>query len=126
MNGLNVTSARGRHLRFRELVILWLRASGIDSVTARREFRKISDTLSEPQQPAGDLLGIDGWTVNVSTGVTRDLSGDLDRVQQAALREGQDGGAVVYTRPGRPVGDAYVLMTLDAFSSVLRDRAARG
>ncbi|TFC83718.1 hypothetical protein E3T23_01795 [Cryobacterium cheniae] len=112
-----MTNNKTRSLRFRELVTLILRADGL-SVIRKPEFKRLSEAVLHELE-AGDIQGIPAWLINTRNEMKRDLSGALDEARLDAVRDGKAQSAVVWYRPGRTTGEAYVVMTLDTFSGVL-------
>ncbi|WP_146067593.1 hypothetical protein [Cryobacterium sp. M25] len=112
-----MTNNKTRSLRFRELVTLILQADGLP-VIRKPEFKRLSEALRHELE-SGDVQGIPGWLINTRNEMKRDLSGALDEAQLDAGRDNKLKSAVVWCRPGRGTGEAYVVMTLDTFSTAL-------
>lgn len=105
-----------RNYRFRELVALYLAA------TARQDF---SPKREGDRDQVGDVHGSDRWLINVRNDAKRDFSGGADQATRDALTDGKPFACTVWRRPGRSVGESYVLLTLDALAAVLRNEAER-
>jgi hypothetical protein len=111
--------------RFREAVVLALRAEGIDATADPvRPQRDPSDLDADARRP--DVEGLGAWFLNTTTSEQARLGSHVDRTRRAAALAGQDrlGATVVYRR-GRPISDAYVIVSLADFARVL-DRETLG
>ena len=69
----------------------------------------------------GDILGVPGWTLSAKAVKTIDLARFVDDARKQAGNAGAAFAAVIVKRRQRPVGDAYVVMTLDQFAELLLD-----
>lgn len=108
-----------RAQRFRERIELYLRGSDLDvAVPAPHRGRDKSE--------AGDVFGLEAWTVLVRADYSHDVSGELDAARDAAVRDGKPYAAVIGFRSGaRLVGEQYVSMSLAAFAAVLSKTEGR-
>lgn len=69
----------------------------------------------------GDLDGLPGWVVEVKNHKSIDLAGWCDEAEAERVNAGQPFAAVVAKRRNRPVGDAYVVLTLERFAALLTE-----
>lgn len=106
------SAAKTKGITWERVVRRFLRERGIDAFKP----------YEEGHEDAGDIHGVDPFILQAKDW----------RAWEAAIREGLDGaerqkrvagrpfGAAVVKRARRPVGSAYVVMSLDTFASVLR------
>ena len=113
-----VTNAKGRALRFREMVLLSLQVAGVSGITQKREFKKMSERLLAAEAHS-DIQGLDQWAVLTRIEHTRDTSGALDQAGEAARLDGKTKSAVIWYRSGREASEQYVIMPLSSFAEVL-------
>ena len=113
---------RRRGRTFREAVAASLDLAGVAGARARQAGgRRTSEVLDDDAPPAPDILGRPGgWYLATHADVAPRLGTSLDAAEQAAGLAGFDRAALVQYRRARPVGDAYVIMTLDTLATILR------
>ena len=94
----------------------FLRERGIDA------FKPYEEGFDD----AGDVHGVDPFILQAKNYASWQdaIREGLDGAERQKLIAGQPHGAAVVKRARRPVGSAYVVMTLDTFAAVLR--ALRG
>lgn len=94
----------------------FLREHGIDAYKPYEEGR----------DDAGDVHGVDPFILQAKNYKSWEdaMREGLDGAERQKLIAGQPYGAAVVKRARRPTGSAYVVMTLDTFTAVLR--ALRG
>lgn len=116
---------RGRE--WRELVSLALRAELIEGSRPKRTRRpgeRLGAVLAEPEEPLGDVLGIENWTVATRAARERRIPGDLFEVENDAKRNGDEFAAVIYSGPVmHEYENAVVTMSFSNFARLLRDRS---
>jgi len=71
----------------------------------------------------GDVSGIPGVVIECKNEKTVTLGAYADEVKTETANAGASIGVAVVKRRNRGVGDAYVVMTLDQFASMLADDA---
>jgi hypothetical protein len=69
----------------------------------------------------GDIDGIVGWTLEVKNCRAIELGGWMTEAEVERQNGRQQHAAVIAKRRNRPVGDAYVVMTLTSFAALLAD-----
>lgn len=67
----------------------------------------------------GDLFGVAGWTVQCRDTARIDLAGAVDDARQQALNAGTSAFVAIVKRRRRGVGEAYAVMPLELWSSVV-------
>lgn len=107
-----MSASRAKGTRFESLVVDYLRAHGYPHAE-RRALRGARD--------GGDIAGIPGWAIEAKACKQIDLAGWCDESERARRNTLTRYAAVVAKRRMRPVGDAYVVMTLDQFVALLND-----
>ncbi|MET2012359.1 hypothetical protein ABXJ56_12450 [Microbacterium chocolatum] len=113
-------TARSRNLtdalRFREGVALYAMLSGLDSARARPMRRRISDALGDGILP--DVDGIPNVWIETSSRISYRFGEDLDQARRLADDGGRKYAALVQHRSGRPLGDSFVVMSLEDWSAL--------
>jgi hypothetical protein len=106
----NANKAKGT--RWELAIRRFLREHGIDAFKP----------YEEGHEDAGDIHGVDPFVLQAKDwrAVTDALREGLDGAERQAIVAGRDYGAAVVKRARRPVGSAYVVMTLDTFVALLR------
>lgn len=104
---------------FRRLVELTLRAEGLPVEARPAHRRTVADVLTGEES---HIRGLSRWVLQTNSQVTRDLSGELDKARLAAEHDGKDLAAVVWHRPGRDVGQAYVTIEFADFVKLVREQ----
>ena len=112
-------SNRSGQVAFLYEVVQWFQARGFAGVRPASYLRASSKPYSA--QEAGDMFGLDGWTLKVKNQVTIDLSGSLNLARTEAARSGTDKYAVIQSRRDYLTGESYVTMPLSVFASMVRD-----
>lgn len=69
----------------------------------------------------GDIDGLLGWTLELKNCKTMDLAGWVDEAECERIQGRQPYAAVIAKRRNRPVGSAYVVLTLESFARLLKD-----
>jgi Holliday junction resolvase len=69
----------------------------------------------------GDIDGVVGWTIEAKNHQKLNLAGWVDEAECERVSGRQPFAAVVAKRGGKPVGAAYVVMTLEQFAGMLAD-----
>ncbi|MGX1701703.1 hypothetical protein [Microbacterium sp. NPDC055357] len=108
---------RTRAQAWRDSIAGYLSAELRSPIRPRISARRPSETFANV---TGDVLGVPGVTVLASAEHRMRLSEDLDVAGRRAADAGDQIGAVVQRRHGRPTAESYVLMTLDHFGKLLR------
>lgn len=106
---------RATHAAVVELASAYLAGCGLPT-EARKYHERISDALADPHALAGDVRGVPGVFVKVSTRRTAAPWAALADAQTGAQLTGVPVGAAVSWRSDRPVSEAYVTMSLAAFA----------
>src|SRR5437879_1715176 len=110
--------SRAKGDEFERAVVAFLRANGHGYVERAYGAGRIDDH--------GDIDGIVGWTVQCRNRGRIDLAGALDDAERQR-RTGITATpwvCAILKRRGRPVHDAYVVMTLAQFAALLADAPA--
>jgi len=110
--------ARIRGDRFRELVVLGLRAEGV-AAESRPPANRLSE-IANPDRPQSHISGIDGWSFVTSNEVRLDPGRALARAESAADLDENPHGAAVLRRAGKSVESQYVVLTLASFAALIR------
>lgn len=118
-----VSPAHRRAAGFRELISLFLETKGLPTTfrPPHRVTKSLSARFAAPEQPLGDLWGLPGWLVTARVEATRDLSGVLDQAEREAEAAGLPAAAVIWRRPGRPIEEAYTVMSLRSFAHAVKE-----
>lgn len=103
------------HHVVRELVSRYLETRGF-ATTARPRQAKISSALDGGVRP--DVSGVEGVFLDVTSRGTYRLSLDLDAARSGADVTGDRVAAFVQHRAGRPISDAFVVMSLADFATL--------
>ena len=98
---------------FEREVVAFLRAHGFPY--AERSFG------AGRRDDQGDVLGLPGVVVQVKNHKRHALSEWVEQAEEQRTRARASVGVVVAKRRGKPVGDAYVVITLAAFVDMLRE-----
>ncbi len=69
----------------------------------------------------GDIDGVVGWTLEAKAHKSIDLAGFMDEAERERLNGRRPNAAVIAKRRGKPVSDAYVVLTLETFARLLAD-----
>jgi hypothetical protein len=103
-------------LLWERVVRVFLRERGLDA------FKPYEEGFED----AGDIHGVEPFILQAKDWLSWEaaIREGLDGAERQKLVAGQPFGAAVVKRARRPVGSAYVVMTLDTFAAVLR--ALRG
>lgn len=109
----NLTDA----LRFREGVALFAMIAGLDDAEARPTLRKISPHIGEPPQP--DVRGVPDTWISTSSRIKYRLGEDLDAARSDADAAGMSRAVLIQHRPGRPLADSFVIMSLTDWTDVI-------
>ena len=72
----------------------------------------------------GDLTGIPRFAIECRDRQKQSLALNVDDAEERARNKRVDFGCAVMKRPRRPVGDSYVLMSLDTFARILDELLA--
>jgi len=72
----------------------------------------------------GDLTGIPRFAIECRDRQKQELARNVDDAEERARHKRADFGVSLMKRPRRPVGDSYVLMSLDTFSRILDELLA--
>jgi hypothetical protein len=114
-----------RTLRFRELVELQLRASGVENVRRTMPAANLSEAFATPES-WGDFAGFGENFILEARAQKRWLpSESLDHARKTADLAGAAYSAVVQYRIDRPIEQHYVLMTLKELGAILRGEDLR-
>lgn len=106
---------RATHAAIVELAASYLAQCGLPA-EPRKYHEKISDTLADPHALAGDVRGVPGVFVKVSTRRTAAPWAALSDAQTGAQLTGVPVGAAVSWRSDRPIEQAYVTLSLRDFA----------
>lgn len=110
--------SRSVHAAVRDLVALYLDSRGIAS-TSKREPKGLSDALEDDALDPD--LTLDGVDLKVTSRLRPfRLSEDLESAQRVAAIRGSKLGAVVQWRSERDIANAYVVVSLDDFTKLIR------
>jgi len=109
---------RAIHASIVELVAAFLAQRGIPAVP-RKYHEKVSDTLADPHALAGDVRGVPGVFLKVSTRRTAAPWAALSDAQTGAQLTGASLGAAVSWRSDRPIEEAYVTLSLHDFAQLV-------
>jgi hypothetical protein len=109
--------SRATHHAVVDLATNYLSQSGFD-VTPRPYHERISDTLADGPID-GDVRGLEGVFMNVSSRLTLKLHTDLDRARMGADIAGKPVACIVQWRGDRSVADAYAVMSLRDLARLL-------
>lgn len=101
---------------FRRWMALTLKLAGLPGVDVRPPHR----TAPGAYETDSAITGIPNWAFAVSTEVTRDLSGTLDRARDAAHADGSERYAAVFLRHGREPEESYVLIDFRTLTDILK------
>lgn len=116
-------ASRAMHHGVSQLVAAYLADAGFPATAKPYVPRgpKISDALAADLEngPDGDVRGIDGVYMNVTSRQDFRPWDDLDRARVGADITGRPVGLFCQWRSGRPVGDALVVMSLADFSKLI-------
>jgi hypothetical protein len=115
---------RTKSLRFRELVALALRADGLPVAVKPEPPRRVSEFFLEDREQ-GDIQGLSDWAINTRNEIHFDWSGALNEAARDAEHDGKKNAALIQMRRDSSIGQAFVVMTFDTFSRVLRDELDR-
>lgn len=115
MAGAYQNQNRAIHASIVELVAAFLAQRGLPAVP-RKYHERLSDSLADPHALAGDVRGVPGVFVKVSTRRTAAPWAALGDAQTGAQLTGASVGAAVSWRSDRPVEESYVTMSLADFS----------
>ena len=69
----------------------------------------------------GDIDGVVGWTLECKNVRAMDLAGWCDEAELERVNGRQPYAAVIAKRRGKPVGSAYVVLTLESFARLIGD-----
>lgn len=116
------TGSRKLSAALRELVAGHFSAEGFESVKATTPYTRLSEGIDTIGVP--DVTGIPAVWVDVPARGSHRLSADLDSAQSDALAAGYPQAVVVAHRPGRPISDAFAVMTLADFTALARAATA--
>jgi hypothetical protein len=116
----STTNPRRRTFEFRQLVALVLQVLNVPAQPRPEAPQKLHERLQEPRDPS-DITGVPGWLIRTHTATNRDLSGALDQAQVAAQEAEMPHFATVWRRHRRMAQDAYVVLTLQQFGSLLAE-----
>lgn len=105
------------HSAVRELVSRYLETRGFET-TARPRQAKISSSLNGEVRP--DVSGVPGVFLDVTSRGTHRLSVDLDAARSGADVTGDPVAAFVQHRAGRPIAEAFAVLSLSDFATLLR------
>lgn len=117
---------RRRGDQWRELVSLSLRAElgTSHAIAVRPVVRKLSEAFSDEWPTgAGDIFGVPGWTITTTAARRMDLSGPMDELERARLRDGNRLGALVKHRLNHPTPEAYVVLSFGTLIEILKESA---
>lgn len=117
------TGSRKLSAAMRELVAAHLSAEGFESVKATTPYTRLSEGIDMIGTP--DVVGVNGIWIDVPARGSHRLSADLDSAQSDALAAGYAQAVVVAHRPGRPISDAFAVMSLSDFTALARAAQAR-
>lgn len=109
--------SRATHSAVVDLATTFLSQSGFE-VTPRPYHERISDTLADGPID-GDVRGLPGLYMNVTSRLTHRLDRDLDRARIGADLARQPVACFVQWRGDRSVGDAYAVMSLRDLARLL-------
>lgn len=104
---------RARGTEFKRRVLLHLIERGHTSARPTKP-----ESVSEAIRLPGDVDGLP-VAVCITTAKRMDFSGLLDSAQSAAEFSGKPFGVGIHSRSGRPLGEAYAVVTLDALCELL-------
>lgn len=103
--------AKAKGTAWETAVVRFLREAGLD--TARRN-------AQHGAKDVGDIGGVPHFAIEAKDHATLAFSEWLDQAEAEAANAGEDFGVVVAKRRRRPVGDAYVVMTLETFTRLVQ------
>lgn len=103
--------SRAIHRAVTDLVTTYLDQSGFEGVSARPYHRRISDALTA-DLTAGDVRGLEGVHMLVTSRQTHRLDVDLDRARVGADVSGQAIACVIQWRGDRSVDQSFAVLSL--------------
>lgn len=106
---------RATHAAVVELASAFLSSCGLPT-EPRRYHERLSDALADPHALAGDVRGVPGVFVKVSTRRTAAPWAALSDAQTGAQLTGVPVGAAVSWRSDRAIEQAYVTLSLRDFA----------
>lgn len=113
MAAINGRQMKAKGSRFEREVVDYFRGHGHPHVERAYGAGRPGDV--------GDLDGLVGWVLEVKCHRSLDLAGWVDEAEAERANARQPFGAVVAKRRGKPVHDAYVVLTLDQFARLLTE-----
>jgi hypothetical protein len=114
----STTDSTRRAFEFRQLVALVLQVNDVPAQARKPRPTKLSERLQQPREPS-DVLGVPGWLFRTFTAQARDLARGLDEAKAAAEEAGVEHYAAVWKRPRRAAHDAYVVLPLQQFATLV-------
>jgi hypothetical protein len=114
-------ATRGR--RFRELITLQLRFSGLPVEERPGRRPSFSETLAgDHTHPRSDILGVPDFAIVTRAQDTlTDVARGMSEARDAAEHDGKKRAAVIQLRRAHPARDAWVILSLDDFAGFIRD-----
>jgi len=113
MAATNGRAMRAKGSQFEREVVGYLKANGFPY--AERHYG-----AGRPED-VGDIDGIPGWTLEVKNCRAMDLAGWSDEAEHERQHGRQRFAAVIAKRRNKPIGAAYVIVSLSAFAELLAD-----
>jgi hypothetical protein len=74
----------------------------------------------------GDVAGVPGWTLELKAERSLDLAGALTEAQLEAVHAGTANFAAILKRRSHSIADAYVVLPLSAFASIISKESGNG
>ena len=102
-------------LAWRGTLLDYLRDQGVTTARAPEPRSGVPGPFGE----AGEIAGVDGWTLLVQRCKTLDLSGSADEAKRRADRDGSEFWATLLHRKAKDPAQAYVLLDVDNLTRLL-------
>jgi hypothetical protein len=106
---------------FRKEVLLHLHRQGLAGAVDPFEDKRLSEILDD--LPLSDIGGLGPWVIDVRNRRTLNFSEALSSAQRTAQLVGSEWAASIVNRRTYPVGESYVVQSLDQFIRLVCNEA---
>jgi hypothetical protein len=115
-------SNRTKAERYRQLITLLLRSSGLENVTGKIQFPDAETANSALAQAdlGGHIWGLP-VSVIVRDEARPDWSEGLDKADAIAAASGTPGGVLIQRRSGHEAEESWTVMTLTTFTKLMKE-----